>query len=240
MDPDLTGFALTYPSGTRINTHSHEAHQLVHAASGTMWVSANDKLWALPLGRALWIPARTEHAIRCEWEVRMRTAYLSLAYPSLPKSLQVLSVSALAREVLARLAEGAEDGLRHNMASVLIHEINQGKTEAFSLPLPTDPRIARLATSLRTDPASKRSLSKWARQLGFSERNLIRTIRDETGMTFRELRRQTRVIVAIEKLVQGRSVTNVALEVGFETPSAFISAFRRVTGKTPLQFARET
>lgn len=51
-------------------------------------------------------------------------------------------------------------------------------------------------------------------------------------------RRQTRVITAIEKLAEGQSVTNVALDVGFETPSAFISAFRSVTGQTPRSFAK--
>ncbi|WP_084644085.1 helix-turn-helix domain-containing protein [Ferrimonas futtsuensis] len=31
-------------------------------------------------------------------------------------------------------------------------------------------------------------------------------------------------------------MTNVALDAGFESPSAFIQAFRTVTGKTPSHF----
>jgi AraC-like DNA-binding protein len=95
-----------------------------------------------------------------------------------------------------------------------------------------------LAKGFRNVPASDKTLVGWAKELGFSERNLIRRIRDETGMTFRELRRQTRILVAIEKLAEGQSVTNAALDVGFHTPSAFISAFRLVTGKTPRQFVK--
>lgn len=233
--PDLVGFALTYPSGTKIEFHRHDAHQLIHAISGAMRVSALDQLWILPVGRALWIPAGIEHAIQCEGEVRMRSAYLSRAYPSLPTDPRVISVSALAREVLVRLAEGDENELRHILGELLIHEVNIGSIDPFCLPLPSDNRVARIAEELRSNPGSKTTIPEWAKELGFSERNLIRRIREETGMSFRELRRQTRVMVAIEKLVEGQSVTNVALDVGFETPSAFISAFRLVTGKTPRQ-----
>jgi len=236
--PDLIGFAMTYPSGTGIGLHSHEAHQLIHAISGAMRVSALGKLWFLPVGRALWIPADIRHSIRCEGQVDMRTVYLSKACPSLPSDPGVISVSALVREVLVRLTEHAEDELRNALREVLIHEIRTGSVEAYCLPLPADPRIARLAEDLRSDPASGKTLRERAKELGFSERNLIRRIREETGLTFREIRRQTRVMVAVEKLVQGQTVTNVAFDVGFETPSAFISAFRSVTGQTPRQFVQ--
>ena len=234
--PDLTGSALTYPSGTEIEPHEHGAHQLIHAISGAMRVSATGMLWILPVGRALWIPAGVRHAIRCEGEVAMRTAYLSRAYPALPADLRVIAVSPLAREVLVRLAEGVEPGFRRILGAVLINEVERGGIEPFCLPVPSDARIAALAGALRADPASQRTLAGWARLLGFSERSLIRRIREETGMTFRELRRQTRILVAIEKLVAGRSVTAAAFDVGFETPSAFIHAFRLVTGRTPRQF----
>ena len=234
--PDLTGHALTYASGTKIEAHSHSANQLIHAISGAMRVSAVDKLWFLPVGRALWIPSGVEHSIRCEGEVKMRTAYLSRTYSSVPTDLRMISVSALAREVLVRIAEGAGDQLRLILGDVLIYEIARGSIEPFCLPMPSDPRIAELAEGLRSDPSSKMTISAWAKRLGFSERNLIRRIREETGMTFRELRRQSRIMVAIEKLVAGQSVTSVAFDVGFETPSAFINAFRLVTGKTPRQF----
>lgn len=236
VTPDLTGFALTYPTGTKIELHSHKAHQLIHAISGTMWVSTQDQLWVLPIGRALWIPSQTEHEIRCNGAVEMRTAYLSPAYADLPACLQVLSISALAREILVRLAEGAEWDVQDPLAYVLLQEVRRADTEALSLPLPRDKRVAMLAESLRSNPEIHKTISDWAKELGFSERSLIRRIRDETGMTFREFRRQIRVLVAIEMLAGGQSVTNVALDVGFETSSAFIKAFKTVTGLTPKQF----
>ena len=38
------------------------------------------------------------------------------------------------------------------------------------------------------------------------------------------------------RLAEGQSVTEVALELGYETPSAFIAMFRRALGVTPGQY----
>ena len=95
-----------------------------------------------------------------------------------------------------------------------------------------------MGSTLLEDPADRASLRGWADRLGLSPRTLIRRIKDETGMSFRELRRQARILAALERLSLGESVTNVALDVGFDSPSAFIQAFRSVTGKTPGRYMK--
>lgn len=237
--PDVVGFALTYGSGTVIDPHVHLAHQLIHAISGAMRVHARNGIWFLPLGRALWIPAGIEHGIRCDGQVGMRTAYLSRACPGVFEDVRMIAVSPLLREVLVRLAEGAEPGLRPALLDLLLHEIAGAGLPPLRLPYPADRRIAELVTHLNTAPADPKTLLYWAKRLGFSERSLIRALRTQTGMTFRELRRQSRIMVAIELLCEGHPVTTVAYDVGFETPSAFAHAFRVVTGKTPRQFVAE-
>lgn len=232
----ILGLAFGYKAGTVIEPHSHTAHQIVHAISGTMRVSAHHVMWFLPPGRALWIPANTTHSIHCIGPVDMRTAYLSKAYPQPHADLRMVSVSALMREVLVRLAEGKGGDVTMLLADVLMHEISAGKLEPLNLPIPRDPRIAKLARHLQAAPDDQTTLESWAALLGFSERSLIRNIRAETSMTFRELRRLTRVMMALDKLSAGQSVTATAFDVGFETPSAFIHAFRNLVGQTPGQF----
>ncbi len=41
------------------------------------------------------------------------------------------------------------------------------------------------------------------------------------------------LLTAIERLSQGQPVTRVALDLGYASPSAFTSAFRRVLGQAP-------
>lgn len=233
----IIGFALAYGSGTEIDEHSHSAHQLIHAISGTMRVTVGRALWFLPLGRGLWLPADTPHAIRCEGEVQMRTVYLSQAYPDVPTEARMVAVTPLMREALVRLSDAqCHAALQSLLGRILLHEIARETVEPLCLPLPEDPRIASMLAHFRNDPHNKTPLSGWARLLGFSERSLIRCIRNETGMTFRDLRRHSRILVAIERLSDGQPATKVALDVGFETPSAFSFAFKQITGKSPRAF----
>ena len=238
-DPDtksVTGLASTYAPQTLIATHRHSAHQIAHAISGTLRVTAQNRLWFVPPGRGLWIPATVPHAIQCVGRVEMRTAYLSRTFRSDRTDVGVMSVSPLMREILVRLAENANPEPVLPLVEILLAELARGIQEPLHIPIPRDLRIGRLCTHLQNFPEDQTSLKNWAQQLGFSERSLIRRIRSETGMNFRELRRLSRVMVALEKLSGGHSVTTTAFDVGFETASAFIHAFRTVTGETPKQF----
>ena len=44
------------------------------------------------------------------------------------------------------------------------------------------------------------------------------------------------IFYAIEKLDQGLSVTSIALDLWYSTPSSFIVAFRKILGKSPLEY----
>ena len=232
----LEGFASDYRAGEIIEAHAHDAHQIVHALAGVMRVLADDGTWIVPPGRALWVPARTRHEIHCIGLLGMRTVYLDGDHPSFPAAVQVTGVSALMREIMVRVAEGAEPHQLPHLAALLVDEIAALTFEPLRLPRAKDERIARLGSALLEEPADRTSLRGWADRLGLSPRTLIRRVKDETGMSFRELRRQARILAALERLSLGESVTNVALDVGFDSPSAFIQAFRSVTGKTPGRY----
>ncbi len=225
-----------YAAGTFIPEHCHETHQIVHAISGAMRVNAHAATWIVPPGRALWVSANTPHSIICKGAVEMRTVYLKADLPTDLAPVAVLNVSPLMREVLVRLSEGKAGAQVASLIAILLMEINMVEERCLRLPTPKGPRIAGLVAALLAQPADPKTLKHWARHLGFSERNLIRVIHAQTGLSFRELRRQIRIIRAIEMLSAGHSVTNAALDVGYETTSAFIHAFRQITGGTPGKY----
>jgi methylphosphotriester-DNA--protein-cysteine methyltransferase len=61
----------------------------------------------------------------------------------------------------------------------------------------------------------------------------------ETGMTFRQWRRQARLVAAIERLARREPVTSVAFDLGYDSVSAFIEAFRKTFGVTPFRYFRQ-
>lgn len=234
----VTDLASTYEAGTYIERHAHREHQIVHAISGVMRVLARDATWVVPPGRGLWVPASVEHEIRCINLVEMRTVYLSGDHPAFRNDVQVVGISALMREIIVRFSEECDQRQVPHLTALLLDEIAAMEVEPFRLPSPQNSRIAELCTQLRDNPSNHRSLTEWASLLGFSPRNLMRHIHSETGMSFREFRRQARVLAALERLSVGQSVTTVALDVGFDSPSAFAFAFRSVTGKTPRHYLK--
>jgi AraC-like DNA-binding protein len=59
-------------------------------------------------------------------------------------------------------------------------------------------------------------------------------------MTFSKWGQQLRLLLELERLGCGESVTNVALEIGYSDVSSFIAVFKAAPGTTPAQYLRQT
>jgi AraC-like DNA-binding protein len=82
-------------------------------------------------------------------------------------------------------------------------------------------------------------LSELALDSGASGRTVARLFRRETGLTYIEWRNSLRLLEAIDQLGQGRAVTQVALDLGYQSASAFIAMFRREMGVSPARYMRQ-
>jgi AraC-like DNA-binding protein len=96
----------------------------------------------------------------------------------------------------------------------------------------------RVAAALAADPADTPRAADLAGALGVSTRTLERAFIADTRMTLGEWRQRSRLTRAIALLAGGADVKDVALEAGFATPSAFVTAFKRYVGMTPGSLAR--
>jgi AraC-like DNA-binding protein len=79
---------------------------------------------------------------------------------------------------------------------------------------------------------------QWGREVGASERTLARAFHAETGVSFGRWRTQLRLQSALPTLAEGGSVASASDRAGYESPSAFVAAFRRETGMTPAEYFR--
>ena len=127
-------------------------------------------------------------------------------------------------------------GPEERLVLVLLDEIRAMQVAPLHLPQPRDPRLLKLATALGRDPADRRDLEQWSRAVAASPRTLARLFRRETGLTFGRWRQQLRLLRALEWLAGGRSVTDIALSLGYDSTSAFVAMFRRNLGHTPGRY----
>ena len=105
--------------------------------------------------------------------------------------------------------------------------------------MPHDPALKRLTTRLAEGGQDVQDLAALAREVGLSERSLFRNFQHETGMSPGQWRRQVQVLRSMELLTDGLSVTETALDVGYESTGAFSRAFRQVVGMTPATYAQQ-
>ncbi|MGF7205225.1 helix-turn-helix domain-containing protein [Sphingobium olei] len=72
-----------------------------------------------------------------------------------------------------------------------------------------------------------------------SARSLERLISRETGMSFGRWRQQLAVILAVQWLVGGASIQQVAADLGYESMPSFVSMFRKALGTSPGRYMTE-
>ena len=104
--------------------------------------------------------------------------------------------------------------------------------------MPQDTRALRVAKRLLRTPARRDTLHELAHTSGASDRTLERLFISETGMSFSGWRQRLRMLEGMRRLLDGKSVAAVADEVGYESVSAFVVAFKASVGETPGRWSR--
>ena len=243
-DPDgypVRGLAVTYPDGHWLNTHTHPWAQLVYAASGVMQVTTPGAAWLVPPTRAIWVPGGTPHGIRMRGAVAMRTLYLSPVDPDARLAeCRALEVGPLLRELILHIVRlgmlSLEPAGEQTLANLLIDLLAVEQTAPYALPLPTDPRARAFADRLLAEPAEAAPLAELALRSGASLRTLQRLFQRETGLPLEVWRARVRMQQGMVSLSGGAAVTQAALDAGYQSPSAFIAAFKRAFGVTPARY----
>ncbi|WP_288336430.1 helix-turn-helix transcriptional regulator [uncultured Gordonia sp.] len=229
-------------AGEIVERHRHTDDQLIYVSRGVIAVATDAGGWVASSNRAVWIPAETWHQHRFHGSSRFHT----VGFAAVERVLDadgpaVISVTPLVRELVIAVATDAL-GLAElsRIRAVLRDQLRRVPQEPVSLPAPRDDRLARACDLVLADLSVPRPLSELAAVAGAGERTLARLFRDEMGMTYPQWRTNIRVYQAMIALAEGRSITATAHDCGWATPSAFISAFRQVTGRTPRAYQIET
>jgi AraC-like DNA-binding protein len=98
-------------------------------------------------------------------------------------------------------------------------------------------QVARALQFLAANLDQALDLGALAKEVGSSPHHLSRKVSAETGLTLQRHLRRLRIGKACEELHSKRmNVTEVALEVGYQSLSHFAKAFREETGRTPSEW----
>jgi AraC-like DNA-binding protein len=173
--------------------------------------------------------------------VAMRTLYLAPdGEDARLAACRAIEVAPLLRELILHIVRigmlDVNDPGHARMEGLLVDLLAAGETAPLELPLPADPRARAFAKRLLAEPGAEAPLAELAHGAGASLRTLQRLFLAETGLPLDAWRGRARMQQAVVSLSRGAPVTEAALDCGYQSPSAFIAAFKRTFGSTPGRY----
>jgi len=218
-----------YPDGHWIPPHRHRHGQLICGVTGAIVVAT---------------PQGTLHDVRMLGEARLHLLYLAPeAADGMPLHCQVVGMSPFIRSLMSEAmelpAEYDREGRAGALMNLLLHEMRQLPVLPLSLPFPEHPALARRCRQFLEAPTPHQTIADWSAALGLSRRAFTRLFRQQTGLSFVSWRQQACLIAALPRLVAGTSVTEIALDLGYDNPAAFTAMFKRIQGASPRSYLRQ-
>lgn len=228
--------------------HPFPHHYLLYAATGTFHLEVTQTQWLLPPQRAAWIAAGVPIHITSSAPVTCCSVIFATTFLTPPvRDCRVFTVSTLAREMILHAMQWGmqrdttderADSFFRALADVCIELADQ--PDQFWLPRAQSAELQRALDYTFQHLAEPLTFPGVAQFVAVSERTLARRFATELQMTWRQFIHRARMIRATELLVESSdTVLEIAYATGFESVSAFTSAFRTFVGATPRQFRTE-
>jgi len=224
--------------------HQHNWHQLLYAVTGVLVVDLAGERYFIPPEQAIWLPAGCEHSVYTEYGADLKSLYVVSDYQELSGGrATVLLITPLIRELILTAAEFQVEypiqGYENDLVQLLLQSLARLEREDRYLPWPVSPDLTELSNQLYAQPDSQKTTVQLAESLATTSRTLDRRFRRETGMSLKQWRQQLRLMQSIELLNTRLSITAIALELGYSSPSPFIYMFREQLGVSPAQYRKQ-
>ena len=244
VDRPIVAVGNAHPDGHWISPHRHRRGQLLSSSTGTLVVTTERGAWVMPPQRGMWIPPDTSHSVRSVGDVSMQSLYVEPAHAKrMPSRNEVVDITPFMRCLLAEAMDVPPDYSPDSRAGALMalieYELHTLSALPLSLPYPLHATLAERCFRFLRKPDVHETAEQWCRELDLSMRSFSRAFRRETGMSFITWRQQACLLISLQRLAAGVSVTDVAMDLGYDNPASFTTMFKRVLGVAPREYFRK-
>lgn len=241
IDRPIVAVGNEYPPSFELDWHRHRRGQLLYARRGVVVVSTSHGAWVAPPERAIWTPGGVSHSVRMVGAVSTRSVLIEPeAHGELGDSNKVIQISQLLRSLLEAACdvepEYDVEGRDGMVMALLLAELSQAPTVPLAVPFPKSADLARKCQMFLEEPTPHDTIDLWSADLGMGRRAFTRAFRAQTGLSFGAWRQQACLLISLPRLAAGESVTSIALDLGYESPAAFTTMFKRHIGVAPSHY----
>lgn len=217
----------TWQSTQAYKRHSHAQLSIGAILEGQTCCTCNGEPFTLYPGDLIVIPAHMPHS--CNPVAGQPRSYhmLYLETDHQP-ALQVIRSEALFRQYLTVVETLSATDIDRFLALL---------TTRPMLPVPLRPTSLALQQTLRHSLQTPPSLDALAQRFSLRKETLIRTFKQDTGLTPGTFLNVTRIEFAKARLRAGDDIADVSYQSGFADQSHFHKTFVSYTAATPRQYA---
>lgn len=233
-----------YLANTDFEWHIHPWGQINRISLGILELQLPDRTLAAPAEYLAWVPAEVPHAAHIRQALDYVSVYVAPELAAkLPPRPCLIPQTPLLRALLDDFCQRGTTAMADEgdllQATLLWQRLVQAGSVDDYLPESEDRLLRPILGAVRAQPGDNTTLAAWAARVHSTERTLARRFQQQLGMSFAAWRNRVRLLQAMAWLKAGRTVADIAIELGYATPSAFIAMFARHTGLTPERYRRQ-
>lgn len=226
--------------GHTIRPHAHRRGQLIYASHEIQLSAGSVRGMTTGLG-ALWVPPGVAHGINTAVSQDYLSVFIDPAFvPAKLGGVKSVAIHPLLKALVTKAGEFGEhyrpDSPESRLIGVLLDQLSNAEHSLTHLPMPRHARLRQVCEKMISDNDTSMTLNRCAELACLSARSVQRIMRRQTGLGFRQWHQRWIILRAIDALLQDCPLKQVAMQSGYSSPSAFITMFKRATGKTPGQF----
>lgn len=217
----------TWQSTQAYKRHSHPQLSIGAILEGGTRCVCDGLEYLLSPGDLIVIPAHAPHSCN-PIQGKPRSYHMLYIDTPLPLARQVIRHGALFRLYLNVVEQMSTDALTTLLSALSLSANGEETLRATS---------QQLQQALLANPVSPPSLDEFATRFSLRKETLIRTFKQDTGLTPGSFLNNSRVEYAKARLRAGDDIADVAYQSGFADQSHFHKTFVSYTAATPRQYA---
>ena len=130
----------------------------------------------------------------------------------------------------------AEDSRDARIMHLILDELAILPALPLSLPQPADPRLSPICLALQDEPSDASTVADWSARLGLDQTTIQRLFRKENRHDLRPVAPASAAIAGAGTHCGGAEDHRCGVELGYESPSAFTSMFKKAVWQNAESF----
>ena len=217
----------TWQSRQAYKTHSHAQLSIGAIVEGQTRCVCNGETWLLSPGDLIVIPAHVPHSCN-PVDGQPRSYHMLYIETDFQPAPQIVRSESLFRHYLQAI-----ENLSSHVVETLLAALPAGPVQPVTL----RPTSQQLRETLLENLVAPPSLDALAHRFSLRKETLIRTFKQDTGLTPVTFLNSARIEFAKTRLRAGADIADVGYQSGFADQSHFHRTFVSYTAATPRQYA---